>query len=459
MATAPNVIVAGHPDLARMLRTTGRFPGVFDVASATALRELSESGRVASPATFMFAPDFDEDLPDASVTVLANGLAASGFAVLVHDVFTERGDVFDPRVISDTGPLTMAELLTLLARPGAPAVPSPRPPSEPPPPPPLPPDSAPDDVAEPVPPGDLAEHGPLDDLVEYENDANPLEDEEDEEDEKDLQAVPALSVEHGPPGSFKPEAPLEYEHEHGHIDETFPEPDGPAEWMWKETAPEPDHYAGPPPEADDYAALPPEPGRQSWPPPKQGAASSRGRGRIVLIAAVAFVLIAGLMGAALLTVGSGKGEERPVAATSTPSSAASPAPSRASGAPAASSPAPSSPAPTPPGAASQVPTVTPTAVRPAERYKPTGVRIVDSRVSIEVAWKDASGGKASYYVIGGPAGQTPSTLADTEPGATKVVVAALNPSVEYCLTVVAVVDIDRVAYARPVCTHRGKREG
>jgi hypothetical protein len=411
MATAPNVIVAGHPDLAQMLRTTGRFPAVFDVASATALRELSESGSVASPATFMFASDFDEDLPDASVTVLANGLAARGFAVLVHDVFTERGDVFDPRVITDTGPLTMAELLTLLSRPD-------------------------------------------DDLVEYEDGVNPREDEE-----EDLQSVPSLTVEQGPADSPEPDAPLEYEHPH--IGETLAGPEGPAEWMWKETAPEPDHYAGPPPEADDYAALPPEPGRQSWPPPTQGAASSRGRGRgrIVLMASVAFVLIAGLMGAALLAVGSGKGEDRPVAAISAPPSPASPVPSSASAAPAAPSHAPSSPAPTSPGAVSQVPTVTPTAVRPAEQYKPTGVRIVDSRVSIEVAWKDASGGKASYYVIGGPAGRTPSTLADTEPGATKVVVAALNPSVEYCLTVVAVVDIDRVAYARPVCTHRGKREG
>lgn len=422
-ATAPNVIVAGHSDLARKLRTTGRFPAVFDVASATALRELSESGGVASPATFMFAPDFDEDLPDASVAVLANGLAASGFAVIVHDVFTEHGDVFDPRVISGTGPLTMAELLTILARPAAPAAPPDRPPSEPPPPP------VPDADL-----NDLAEYGPLDDA------------------EEDLQDVPALAVGHGPVESLEPEAPPEYEHEHRHIAETLAEPENPAEWMWKETEPEPDHYAGLPPESGDRAALPPESGRQGWPPPGQGAAGSRGRGRIVLIAAAVFVLLAGLMGAALLAVWPRKGEDRPEAATSTRPSPASPVASPASA-------APSSSAPSSQGTASQVPTSTPTAVRPADQYKPTGVRIVDSRISIEVSWKDRNGGKAVYYVIGGPAGQTPSTLANTERGATKVVVAALNPSVEYCLTVVAVVDVDRVAYAQPVCTHRGKREG
>ncbi|MEU5993316.1 fibronectin type III domain-containing protein [Spirillospora sp. NPDC047418] len=402
-ATAPNVIVAGHPDLARKLRTTGRFPAVFDVASATALRELSESSGVASPATFMFAPDFDEDLPDASVAVLANGLAASGFAVIVHDVFTEHGDVFDPRVISGTGPLTMAELLTILARPAAPAAPPDRPPSEPPPPP------VPDADL-----NDLAEYGPLDDA------------------EEDLQDVPALAVGHGPVESLEPE--------------------NPAEWMWKETEPEPDHYAGLPPESGDRAAMPPESGRQGWPPPGQGAAGSRGRGRIVLIAAAVFVLLAGLMGAALLAVGPRRDEARPEAATSSRPSPASPVASPASA-------APSSSAPSSQGTASQVPTSTPTAVRPADQYKPTGVRIVDSRISIEVSWKDRNGGKAVYYVVGGPVGQTPSTLANTERGATKVVVAALNPSVEYCLTVVAVVDVDRIAYAQPVCTHRGKHEG
>jgi hypothetical protein len=404
----------------------------------------------------MFGPDFDEDLPAAGVAVLANGLAASGSAVLVHSVFTERGDVFDPRVIADTGPLTMADLLTILTRPDAPAAPPHRPPSEPPPTPrreplneppptawtapgPMParpvpnarpqPQAAPAEEPPPVPdsdPDDLPEYGPPeDDLAEY------------EEEEEDVQDVPALAGEQGPAERPESVTPPANEHEHRHTAETRAEPQGLAEWMWKETAPEPDHYSGPPPDADHYAAMPPGPGGQGGPAPAQGPAGSRRRGTIVLTAAAVFVLLAGLTAAAVLTVGPGKSTERHEAATT---------------------PSPASPAPASPGAASQVPTSTPTAVRPAEEYRPTGVRIVDSRVSIEVSWKDGSGGQAAYYVVGGPVGRTPTTLANTKPGATKVVVAALNPSVEYCLTVVAVVDVDRVAHARPVCTHRGKRK-
>ncbi|WP_192808594.1 hypothetical protein [Actinomadura montaniterrae] len=50
-------------------------------------------------------------------------------------------------------------------------------------------------------------------------------------------------------------------------------------------------------------------------------------------------------------------------------------------------------------------------------------------------------------------------MASAPPGTAKVTVTALNPSVDYCLTVVAVLDVDRVAHAEPVCTHRVKRAG
>src|SRR5207253_8107601 len=56
--TAPNLVVAGDTGVARKLRETGRFPVVFDVASARELRALSRSGQVAAPAAFMFAPGF-----------------------------------------------------------------------------------------------------------------------------------------------------------------------------------------------------------------------------------------------------------------------------------------------------------------------------------------------------------------------------------------------------------------
>ncbi|WP_329246105.1 AAA family ATPase [Actinoallomurus sp. NBC_01490] len=111
MATAPNLVVAGHPGVARKLRGTGWFPVVFDVVSASQLRDLSKSGKVGSSAAFVFAPWFDEDLPGAGVAVLANGLARAGFTVLVHADFTERGEVFDPKVVTAAKKMTMSDLL------------------------------------------------------------------------------------------------------------------------------------------------------------------------------------------------------------------------------------------------------------------------------------------------------------------------------------------------------------
>jgi MinD-like ATPase involved in chromosome partitioning or flagellar assembly len=114
MATAPNLVVAGHPGVVRKLRDIGRLPAVFEVASASELRNLSESGEVGSPTAFMFGPGFDEDVPGAGVAVLANGLARGGFTVLVHAFFIERGDVFDLKVIPAAKQMKMSDLLTVL---------------------------------------------------------------------------------------------------------------------------------------------------------------------------------------------------------------------------------------------------------------------------------------------------------------------------------------------------------
>ncbi|OLT37708.1 hypothetical protein BJF79_05710 [Actinomadura sp. CNU-125] len=120
----PNLVVAGDPDVARKLRETGRFPVVFDAASATELRDLSKSGRVGAPAAFMFAPGFTEDVPGAGVSVLANGLAGGGFTVLVHAFFAERGDAFDARVRVTGRRLRLSELLAVFGVPERPSGPS-----------------------------------------------------------------------------------------------------------------------------------------------------------------------------------------------------------------------------------------------------------------------------------------------------------------------------------------------
>ncbi|SNR35833.1 serine/threonine protein kinase [Actinomadura mexicana] len=774
--TVPSLIVAGHPDLARRLRATGRFPAVFDVASASGLRDLSKSGEVRAPAAFLFAPDFDEDLPEARVPFLADRLAASGHTVIVHGFFTERGDVFAPAVIATAKPLTLAELLELL---GA-AQPAPAPahagttftwPSDGPPPElrvggpradspslipgygglsivrrgtasvtyravreesggavavrvrldgsetpaeelaalerasrsdhlvsvlesgrattgqmytvsvyvpggaqapePLPVEDAvgsavstgwalqalhdeglvhgdvrpsrilrgergplltgtatarglathaapgvlepvarervdpgfaspeallgqpqtvqadvyglaatlwgllaghapfaageraSDDTAPPVPRDDVPEwlgNVLVKALASEPADRYPTARAFAEALEEGLRAVPSREVPVAgatwPPGDAAPEpdpspvpdpeqqAPFADEQVH------FAEPQTPVAGRQVPAAEQqppfvdqPVHFAGPQapfanqqvsftesqtsfaephapfaephtpfanqqapfaeqhtsfaqpsyvqpsyvqphtPFAESqvpfaepltsYANQQPFPGQQApfteqpvpfaeqpvpftepqtplteprglFAPPQQQAAPAGARRRpIVLLTLVAVVLAAVVFAVVSLFAGSGTAERR----------RADPPPAPVPTAPA---PAPTSPAP---GLGTQAPTSGPTAVRPENRYSPSQVQIVDSRVSIEISWRDATGGRAAYYVVGGPTGRTPSTMANVPAGTAKAVILALNPSVEYCLTVVAVLDVDRVAYAKPVCTHRGKRAG
>jgi serine/threonine protein kinase len=87
-------------------------------------------------------------------------------------------------------------------------------------------------------------------------------------------------------------------------------------------------------------------------------------------------------------------------------------------------------------------------------HTPQQVRITDRQVAAALTWRDGSGGKASYYVVGGPTGRTPTTLAEVPTGDTRVEVSGLNPAVNYCFTVVAVLNVDQVAAAAPVCTKR-----
>ncbi|MEV0660466.1 protein kinase [Actinomadura luteofluorescens] len=743
MVTTPNVIVAGHPDLARRLRGTGRFPAVFDAASASGLRDLSKSGEVRAPAAFLFAPDFDEDLPGAGVPFLADRLAASGHTVVVHGFFTERGDVFAPEVIATAKPLTLKELLELLgaARPESPPAsaettftwPSDGPPPE-------------LRVGAPEAPtgtgagaagaragdssslipgyGGLAmlhrgigsvtyravreasgtvaavrvrldgSETPMDELAALERASHSqhlvsvlengrattgqlytasvycpggapapepmpianavgyaistgwalqaLHDEGlvhgDVRPGRILrgEAGPLLTgaatarglAAHAAPGvlepvarervnpAFAPPEALRQEPQTAQSDvyglgatlwgllagrapfaadgqrapdgavPQMPRDDVP-EWLanalgralagepadrfptarafaealeeglravppqdgrvagapwapWDKTAPEPDpapaaaseqpapildqevHFAEPPAPVTNHQAPYAEPqapyaaqqapyaepqapfgepqapfGEPQGPFTNQqapfgeqhaqaayqhvpfeepqapltdfadqqlhfaepqgpfahqeAAPAKSNRSRIVLLALVGLVLAAVVFSVVSLLAGSGSAERR----SADPSPASAPASSPpASSAPA--SPAPASPAP---GSGSPAPTSSPTAVRPETKYSPSQVRIVDGRVSIEISWKDATGGKAAYYVVGGPVGRTPATMANVPAGTAKATILALNPGVDYCLTVVAVLDVDRVAYAKPVCTHRGKREG
>ncbi|MEV4003513.1 protein kinase [Actinomadura sp. NPDC049753] len=788
MVTAPNLIVAGNPDLSRRLRATGRFAAVFDAASASGLRDLSKSGRVRAPAAFMFAPDFEEDLPEAGVPFLADRLAASGHTVIVHGFYTERGDVFSPEVIATAKPLTLAELLELLGAPRSePATgpagttftwPSDGPPpelrvaaapratdssslipgygglsilrrgagsvtyravheasgaavavrvrldgSETPaeelaalerasrsehlvsvlesgratsgqrytvavycpggalPPEPLPvadavgtavatgralqalhdeglvhgdvrpsrimrgetgplltgsatarglaahtapgvlapvardrvepgfaapeallgrPQTVQADVfglgatlwgllagRAPFAPGggrasnEAAPRVPRDDVPEWLGnvlgkalasepaDRYPTARAFVEALEEGPRAVPPQDVQMqnapwspwdkaapepdpSPAAVPEPQAPFAdqpvpfaepqapFADQQVHFAEpqapfadqqvSFAEPQAPiadqqvpfaepqapfadqplhfaephaplpepqesspdrqaplSEWQaafeeqqapsayqqvpFEEQQAPPAHqqvpfaepqappahqYAQPSyqhvpfeePQAPltEFADQPLHFAEPQGPFTQQVEPAKSRRPRIVLLALVGLVLAAVVFSAIALLTGSGSADKR----------RADPSPASPPVSQAPVSQAPAAPAP---GSGSPTPTSTPTAVRPESKFSPSQVRIVDSRVSIEISWKDATGGKAAYYVVGGPAGRTPSTMANVPAGTAKAVILALNPSVEYCLTVVAVLDVDRVAYAKPVCTHRGKREG
>jgi hypothetical protein len=205
-------------------------------------------------------------------------------------------------------------------------------------------------------------------------------------------------------------------------------------WSWEDTAPEPGDTLDPEEAAFLAAPVTPPPRRRSRRP--------------VLAAVAVLVLAVTAIGVTTLTAGSGTNEQR-TRAESSPTNRTPPNPS----------PTRTPAAQVPPPKPTQTPTSAPTSLRPVKDYVPGQVRIVDGRISIEVTWLDRSGGRATHYVVGGPSGHPPTTLGSAAPGTAKVTVTALNPSVDYCLTVVAVVDVDRVSQAKPVCTHRVQRRG
>ncbi|GAA1785647.1 protein kinase domain-containing protein [Actinomadura chokoriensis] len=92
--------------------------------------------------------------------------------------------------------------------------------------------------------------------------------------------------------------------------------------------------------------------------------------------------------------------------------------------------------------------------RKAGGHTPRQVRIVDRQILVTLTWEDASDGRAAHYVVGGPRGRTPTRLAEAAAGTSKVEISGLNPTVDYCFAVVAVLTIDQVAATKPVCTAR-----
>ncbi|MEV0136556.1 fibronectin type III domain-containing protein [Dactylosporangium sp. NPDC050688] len=85
---------------------------------------------------------------------------------------------------------------------------------------------------------------------------------------------------------------------------------------------------------------------------------------------------------------------------------------------------------------------------------PEDVRLADERVAVTLTWRDQTAGEAVFYVLGAPAGGTPSTLANAARGTTTVRVNGLNPDVNYCFVLLAVLSVDEMAPSNEVCTNR-----
>jgi hypothetical protein len=85
---------------------------------------------------------------------------------------------------------------------------------------------------------------------------------------------------------------------------------------------------------------------------------------------------------------------------------------------------------------------------------PKVTAVQDDRVAVTLAFADQSGGKAAFYVVGGPVGLQPTTLAEAARGSTSVRINAVNPEVDYCFVVVAVLSVVEVAASVQVCTSR-----
>lgn len=108
-------------------------------------------------------------------------------------------------------------------------------------------------------------------------------------------------------------------------------------------------------------------------------------------------------------------------------------------------------APSPPPEEEPSPQVVEPAV-PPEVSAPSGVVLADNLGAVELNWTDNSGGTASFFVLGGPSGHDPATVARTGPGVVSAQVVTDDTLMEYCFTVVAV---DGAASAADeVCTTR-----
>ncbi len=85
---------------------------------------------------------------------------------------------------------------------------------------------------------------------------------------------------------------------------------------------------------------------------------------------------------------------------------------------------------------------------------PSDVQLEDHTTSVTLSWTDNSDGRGIYYIVGAPEGSDPRVMTEAAPGITQVTLEALNPTVNYCFTVVVIISVDEVAFSEQTCTDR-----
>jgi hypothetical protein len=91
---------------------------------------------------------------------------------------------------------------------------------------------------------------------------------------------------------------------------------------------------------------------------------------------------------------------------------------------------------------------------PGADTAPTGVTLVDEKVTVQLSWQDPTKGVASFAIVGAATGQSMSTMATAPQGGVSVRVNGLNTTVDYCFVVVAMTSVEQTGQSTEVCTHR-----
>jgi hypothetical protein len=85
---------------------------------------------------------------------------------------------------------------------------------------------------------------------------------------------------------------------------------------------------------------------------------------------------------------------------------------------------------------------------------PGRLQLQDDGSVITVTWTDPTSGSVPFILAGGQSGQQQRALAQIAAGVTRYEENGLNPTLDYCFTVLAVYATDRLVPSDVVCTQR-----